>query len=99
MPAPAHWADLRLIQSMKTLGSIQKIWTSQLSSLLGHVEVSVFENKLRSLNVTGLDEFRLSLDMFCGEQEEEVADIVRSVGEIFTLLTLNPLRIHMKYVR
>ena len=85
--------------SLCSMFSDQKIWTSQLSSLLGHVEVSVFENKLRSLNVTGLDEFRLSIDMFFGEQEEEVADIVRSVGEIFTLITLNPLRIHMKYVR
>jgi len=59
--------------------SDNKVWTSQLSSLLGHLEVEVFSNKLRSLNVTGLEELKLSLEMFFGEQDEEVRDTVGRV--------------------
>ena len=39
------------------------------------------ENKLLSLNLTGLEEFRLSLNMFIGEEEERVTEAVRRVGE------------------
>ena len=61
--------------------SDKKVWTSQLSILLGQVEVAGLENKLLSLNLTGLEEFRLSLNMFIGEEEERVTEAVRRVGE------------------
>ena len=71
--------------------SPQKVWTSQLSSLLGHQEVELFNNKLRSLNLTGLEELKLSLHMFFGPQEEQVADIVRKICEEILLLFLHEM--------
>ena len=70
-----------------------KVWTSQLSSLLGHQEVELFNNKLRSLNLTGLEELKLSLHMFFGPQEDRVAATVRRIGEgiLFYMKCINAI--------
>ena len=49
-----------------------KTWTSQLSTLLGDAEVSKFQNKLSSINVTGLDNFKLGVDVFFSLAESKV---------------------------
>jgi len=42
-----------------------KHWTEQLTPLLGSQEITKLDKKLRSLNVSGLDNFRLQFSQFC----------------------------------
>ena len=49
-----------------------KTWKAQLSTLLGDAEVSKFQNKLSSINVTGLDNYKLSVEGFFNLAETKV---------------------------
>ena len=61
------------MSDLSSMFSDYKTWTSQLSSLLGDVEVDKFRNKLSSINVTGLDDIRLGVDLFFNLTESKVA--------------------------
>ena len=60
--------------------SRHKTWTSQLSTLLGEAEVAKLGDKLRSLSVTGLDQVKLSLDMFFTDRSTAEAEMVECIG-------------------
>ena len=61
------------MSDLSSMFSDYKTWTSQLSTLLGDAEVDKFRNKLSSINVTGLDEIRLGVDLFFNLTESKVA--------------------------
>ena len=50
------------MSDFSSMFSEYKTWKAQLSTLLGDAEVSKFQNKLSSINVTGLDNYKLSVD-------------------------------------
>merc|ERR1719479_475073 len=47
-------------------------WTMQLSPLLGELEVEKLDTKLRSLNVTGIDNLHLDYNQFYNVQTSEL---------------------------
>ena len=61
------------MSDLSSMFSDYKTWTSQLSTLLGDAEVDKFRNKLSSINVTGLDDIRLGVDLFFNLTESKVA--------------------------
>ena len=73
-------------------------WTTQLSTILGAKEVQKLESKLKSLNVTGLDNLCLNIGLFFTaqhQQEQYFVDLVLRVGSwakvdlIFGMLLLS----------
>ena len=60
------------VQNFSSMFSEYKTWKAQLSTLLGDAEVSKFQNKLSSINVTGLDNYKLSVDGFFNLAETKV---------------------------
>ena len=63
--------------------SLDMPWTSQLSPILGAREVQKLDFKLKSLNVTGLDNLCLNIGMFFTaqhQQEQYFGDLVLRVG-------------------
>ena len=61
-----------LMSDFSSMFSEYKTWKMQLSTLLGDAEVSKFQNKLSSINVTGLDNFKLGVDVFFNLAESKV---------------------------
>ena len=61
------------MSDLSSMFSDYKTWTAQLSTLLGAAEVDKFRNKLSSINVTGLDDIRLGVDLFFNLTESKVA--------------------------
>lgn len=58
-------------------------WTEQIAPLLGREEVTRLERKLRSLNVTGLDDIRLYYDQYStvvATSDKYVKDLVRFIS-------------------
>ena len=67
-----------------------KTWTSQLSTLLGDAEVCKFQNKLSSINVTGLDNFKLGVEVFFNLAESKVGKLLGmrlAIGCFFRMIT------------
>ena len=60
------------MSDFSSMFSEYKTWKAQLSTLLGDAEVSKFQNKLSSINVTGLDNYKLSVDGFFNLAETKV---------------------------
>ena len=60
------------MSDFSSMFSEYKTWKMQLSTLLGDAEVSKFQNKLSSINVTGLDNFKLGVDVFFNLAESKV---------------------------
>ena len=60
------------MSDFSSMFSEYKTWKAQLSTLLGDAEVSKFQSKLSSINVTGLDNYKLSVDGFFNLAETKV---------------------------
>ena len=70
-------------------------WTMQLSPLLGELEVEKLDTKLRSLNVTGIDNLHLDYTQFfpvqCSSDQdrERLLRLINNIGSWHQVATLS----------
>ena len=67
-------SNLSLVTILNTCSMfpVHMQWTMQLSPLLGELEVEKLDSKLRSLNVTGIDNLHLDYGQFFNVQSSEL---------------------------
>jgi len=90
IPLPSNDVEMLLHQNIPILVEMQictffnpdLMWTDQITPLIGRDEVSKLERKLRSLNVTGLDDVRLDFDQFTTafSTDKYVKELVRYIS-------------------